>query len=163
MSSLLAVDVGIKTGLALYGRDGKLLWYRSHNFGSTPRLRRGVPGILKDIPDISRLILEGGGILAEIWEREAERRSVPVRRVTAEEWRRQLLYQREQRSGRQAKQSAGDLARKIIAWSGASLPTSLRHDTAEAILTGFWAVIEMGWLEKMPQELKDLPTQFREI
>lgn len=29
MSALLAVDLGVKTGLALYGQDGRLLWYRS--------------------------------------------------------------------------------------------------------------------------------------
>jgi hypothetical protein len=34
MPVLLAIDIGVKTGLALYGHDGRLLWYRSQNFGT---------------------------------------------------------------------------------------------------------------------------------
>ena len=46
VSSLLAVDLGLKTGLALYGEDGKLRWYRSKNFGTTARLKRAVYSLL---------------------------------------------------------------------------------------------------------------------
>ena len=35
--SLLAVDVGLRTGLALYGADGKLVWYRATSFGNRER------------------------------------------------------------------------------------------------------------------------------
>ena len=42
------------------------------------------------------------------------------------------------------------LARRIIEWSGAPRPTSLRHDAAEAILIGLWGVLEAGWLEQLP-------------
>jgi len=98
VASLLAVDLGVRTGLALYGRDGRLKWYRSRNFGTIQRLRRGVSAVLGDIPDIAWLVLEGGGELAQIWEREATRRSVPVIRINAELWRKEFLYPREQRS-----------------------------------------------------------------
>lgn len=47
MKSLLSVDLGLKTGLALYGEDGRLLWYRSHNLGATDRLRRAAHVILQ--------------------------------------------------------------------------------------------------------------------
>ena len=33
-------------------------------------------------------------------------------------------------------------------------PTALRHDTAEAILLGLWAVVELGWLERIPPEVR---------
>jgi hypothetical protein len=125
MAVLLAVDLGVKTGLALYGQDGRLLWYRSQNFGTAERLRRGVRGVLDTLPHLAWLVLEGGGPLAEIWRREATRRQVPVRQISAEAWRRQFLYAREQRSGVQAKDSATDLARRVIIWSGARRPTSL--------------------------------------
>ena len=154
MGSLFAVDLGLKTGLALYGQDGKLRWYRSKNFGTAARLKRGVITLLNSIADISLLVLEGGGTLATIWEREAKRLTIPVKRISAEEWRQKLLYPREQHTGLQAKHYSDDLARRIIKWSGISRPTSLRHDTAEAILIGFWAVIEVGWLEDIPKELK---------
>ena len=154
MPSLLAVDLGLKTGLALYGQDGRLRWYRSQNFGTTTRLRRAVHGLLDDIPDLAWLVPEGGGDLLEIWEREAKRRRISVCRVSAEAWRQRLLYPREQRSGLQAKHKADELARQVIEWSGAPRPTSLRHDTAEAILVGLWGVLEVGWLEGLPAELK---------
>jgi hypothetical protein len=150
MQSLLAVDLGLKTGLALYGQSGRLTWYRSKNFGSKERLRRGVHGVLNEIPDLGWLILEGDRALADIWEREVKGRNVSVRRVSAELWRRGLLYEREQSSGPKAKESADAMARKIIEWSGAPRPTSLRHDAAEAILLGLWGVLHAGWLKQIP-------------
>jgi hypothetical protein len=152
--SLLAVDLGVRTGLALFGRDGRLRWYRSQNFGSAARLRRGAPAVLDEATGLARVVVEGGGPLAAIWEREAARRSLHVRRVSAERWRELLLLPREQRSGVQAKQTAGLLARHVIEWSGAARPTSLRHDAAEAVLVGLWGVIEVGWLEAPPAELR---------
>jgi len=154
MQTLLAVDLGLKTGLALYQEDGRLRWYRSHNFGSVTRLRRGVGGIVNTLPGLAWLILEGDTTLGDIWEREALRHQAAVRRVTPELWRQRLLYPREQRSGARAKQHADELARQVIAWSGASRPTALRHDTAEAILIGLWGVLEVGWLAQLPPELR---------
>ena len=154
MPSLLAVDLGLKTGLALYGGDGKLVWYRSHNFGTTERLRRGVFGIVEGIPELTAIVVEGGGNLATVWEKEAERRGIAVRRVGAEVWRQLFLLPREQRSGTEAKRWAGHMARKIITWSHTAQPSSLRHDAAEAILVGLWGVLHLGWLEALPAELR---------
>lgn len=152
--TLLAVDIGVKTGLALYGQNGRLLWYRSHNFGTSARLRRGVRGVLDTLPHLAWLVLEGGGPLADFWIREATRRHIPVRQISAEAWRRQFLYAREQRSGVQAKDSATELARRVIAWSGARRPTSLRDDAAEAILIGLWGTLEVGWLAQLPEAVR---------
>ncbi|WP_267145177.1 hypothetical protein [Myxococcus qinghaiensis] len=151
---LLAVDLGLRSGLALYGRDGRLRTYRSQNFGSQSRLKRAVPAVLADIGPLAFLVLEGGGPVADVWEREAARRALPVLRVSAEDWRERLLYAREQRSGGQAKDAADGLARKVIAWSHAPRPTSLRHDAAEAILLGLWGVLEVGWLAQVPAEVR---------
>ena len=131
-----------------------MVWYRSKNFGNKDRLRRGVRGVLGDIQNLGWLVLEGDKSLAEIWEREAKSRDVSARRVSAEVWRSKLLYRREQSSGRKAKQSADEMARKIIEWSGVPGPTSLRHDAAEAILLGLWGVLELGWLKRLPAEVK---------
>lgn len=154
MPSLLAVDVGLKAGLALYNHDGRLRWYRSHNFGSATRLRKGAHTILAGIADLSHLALEGGGPLADAWSGEATRRDAAVLQTGAEVWRAKLLLEREQRSGEQAKHNADDLARRIIVWSQATRPTSLRHDAAEAIALGMWAVLEIGWLPTLPVELR---------
>ena len=154
MSILLAVDLGVKTGLALYGQNGRLLWYRSQNFGSAERLRRGVRGVLDTLPHLAWLVLEGGGPLADIWIHAATRRHIPLRQISAEAWRRQFLYAREQRSGVQAKESATELARRVITWSGARRPTSLRDDAAEAILIGLWGTLAVGWLAHLPEAIR---------
>ncbi len=154
MPALLAVDLGLRTGLALYGGDGRLRRYGSHNFGSAARLRRGAPAVLAEPGDLEWVYIEGGGPLADIWMREAERRGITARLVSAETWRRAILYEREQRNGEQAKRVADTLARRVIAWSGAPRPTALRHDTAEAILIGLWGVLEIGWLERLPDDLR---------
>jgi len=151
---LLAVDIGLRTGMALFRQDGRLQWYRSQNFGTVTRLRRGARGVLVGIPELAWLVLEGGGTLAEVWIHEAERRSVRVRQISAEAWRQRLLYAREQRTGAYAKAHAIDLARRVIAWSQARRPTSLRDDAAEAILVGLWGTLEVGWLACLPDELR---------
>ena len=120
------------------------------------RLKRGAYAVLNDIPDLDWMILEGGGDIAEVWEKEAEKRRVAVRRIGAEQWRERLLYMREQRTGKLAKRNAGDLARRVIEWSGAPRPTSLRHDAAEAILIGLWGVLYVEWLDALPAEVRRL-------
>jgi len=154
VGSLLGVDLGLRTGLALYNQNGRLRWYRSRHFGSAAQLRRGARSVLKELPGLAWLIVEGSGPLAEIWTREAERWQVAVRQVRPEEWREALLWPREQRTGAEAKQNADQLARQVIEWSGARRPTSLRHDAAEAILIGLWGVLQVGWLENLPVEVR---------
>ncbi|MDZ4721306.1 MAG: hypothetical protein SH847_22830 [Roseiflexaceae bacterium] len=154
MPTLLAVDLGLRTGLAIYRADGRLVSYRSHNFGAPARLRKGAPTVLAELPDLEIVVIEGGGQLAEIWEKAVVRRGLCLIQIDAETWREKLLYAREQRSGLQAKQHADDLARRVIAWSEAPRPTALRHDAAEAILIGLWGVLEVGWLERVPPEVR---------
>jgi hypothetical protein len=153
MASLLAVDLGLRTGLAFYGPDARLAWYRSQHYGNRASLRRAVHGLFDAEPDLAHLVLEGGGPIAEIWVREAERRGIPVRRISAENWRGQFFNSKDQRGRDRAKLSADGLARKVIGWSGLARPTSLRHDAAEAILIGLWGVLEVGWLGQCPEEL----------
>jgi len=153
--SLLAVDLGLRTGLALYGDDGRLRWYRSQHFGNRAALKRGIHGVVGGIPGLALLVAEGDRLLFELWAREAAKCcGARARLVGAHTWRERLLLPREQRSGAQAKQSADAAARRIVEWSGAPRPTSLRHDAAEAILIGFWGVLEAGWLDAIPAELR---------
>lgn len=154
MPSLLAVDVGIRTGLALFGPDGRVMWYRSQNFGSAARLRRAAHGLLAEQTQLQWLVLEGGGPLAEIWTREAAKRGLDILQIGAEVWRERFLYDRERRTGVDAKANAGDFARAIINWSRAPKPTSLRHDAAEAIVIGLWGAMEVGLLAELPPALR---------
>lgn len=153
--SLLAIDLGLKTGLALYGEDGRLVWYRSSNVGSRGRLRKAAASVLQEAEAVQVLVIEGGGDLAAPWVAEAERRNLTVVQLSAEAWRKELLLSRHQRSAEDAKKHADALARQLIAWSGAKRPTSLRHDAAEAICIGFWGVLKMQWLTDVPPALRN--------
>lgn len=150
---LLAVDLGLRTGFAFYSGAGRLVRYGSSHFGSTAQLRRAAASILDEYPQLTVIALEGGGDVALPWLREADQRGLHTIQVHAERWRSRLMVPRDRRSGERAKKQAGFVARRIIEWSGAPKPTSLRHDAAEAILVGFWAVVELGWIPSVPQEV----------
>ncbi len=148
---LLAVDLGLRTGFALYGRDGRLVSYRSQNLGSKSRLRRAAGSVLADHREAELVVLEGGGDIAELWVRAAERAGRRARVIDAHVWRRALLLPREQRHGTDAKAAADGLARAVIEWSGAPRPKGpLRHDAAEAVAIGLWGVLDAGWLDAVP-------------
>lgn len=154
MKSLLAIDAGLRTGFALYGSDGRLCWYRSQHFGNMEKLKRGAYGILKNIGDLHWLIIEGSGDIGDVWLYEAKKMNIITKTVSAETWRRKLLYIRERRNGAQAKKYADGIARQVITWSEISAPTSLHADTAEAILIGLWGALETGLLKQLPRELQ---------
>ncbi len=147
---LLAIDLGLRTGFAFYSDSGLLLRYGSRHFGSTAQLRRAAASLLDGHKDLEVLAIEGGGDVALPWLRESERRGLQTVQVHAERWRTRLLLPRDRRNGDRAKRQAGVVARRIIEWSRAPKPTSLRHDAAEAILVGFWAVVELGWISSVP-------------
>lgn len=149
--TLLGVDLGLATGLALYGRDGRLRWYRSHHFGTRTQLRRGVHGLLGEHPELEWIVIEGGGPLAAIWDREAVWRGIRMIRIGAEQWRAALFRPGQHRDRGHAKSAAEQLALRVIEWSGAPRPTRLRHDTAEAVLIGLWGVVRVGWLAGLPK------------
>lgn len=151
---LLAVDLGIKTGLALYGTDGRLVSYRSQNFGTSPRLKRGAHGILHGHPELTHLVLEGGGSIADLWLREGRKRGLDSTVIHAETWREAFLLPRERATAALAKRHAGEMARDVIAWSGLPGATALRHDAAEAVLVGLWGVLHAGWLPALPAALQ---------
>lgn len=152
---LLAIDAGLRAGIAVFGAHGRLEEYRSTNFGSLGRLKKGVHGVMARMDGLERLLVEGGGGgFAEPWLREAGRRGLVTAQVDAGRWRERLLLPRDRRTGAAAKEQADVLARRVIAWSGAPAPTSLRHDAAEAILIGLWGVLEAGWLEEVPREVR---------
>ena len=148
---LLAVDLGLRTGLALYGPDGRLCSYRSKHFGTLRQLRRGIGTILAELPVLGWIWAEGGGEIAEAWSKHAEGRGIAFHQIHAGDWRSELMLPRQQRSGVIAKREAGTLARKVIEWSGASRPRGeLRHDAAEAILIGLHGALVIGLIDRLP-------------
>lgn len=143
---LLAVDVGLHTGLAFFSEQGQLLWYRSHHLPTPQKLKKLIAKLLRSHPRPTHLYIEGGGLLADLWINAAANLSIPCQQIQAEQWRSLLFYPRQHTSGSLAKREAGELARQVIAKTGAKKPTQLRHDTAEAILVGYYALQQLGWI-----------------
>lgn len=151
MTQLLAVDLGLATGFALYGADGRLVRYRSTHFPSLATLKAALPKLVSEYTPLGWVVVEGDRHLGDLWEKQARRLGAETLRTSAEGWRPALLLERERdHGGERAKRAADTLARKIIDWSGAARPTSLRHDVAEAICIGLWGAIEVGLLPAMP-------------
>ena len=145
---LLAVDLGLKAGLAAFNSQGHLCWARSTHFGTVTRMKQALPSLLT--PSLEVLVLEGDRQLASHWERLAHKRSTRVLRVTPERWRSRLLAPRQRRTGRGAKEVAISLAWQLFDDDQIHRPPTLRHDAAEAILIGLWAVLELRWRQNPP-------------
>lgn len=145
MCALLAVDAGVRTGLALLGRDGRLVWCRSHNLGTTARLKKAAARILFELPDLEYLIVEGGGQTAGIWQHAAAKRDLPCRTIQADAWREDFLLPRQRVSGHKAKAAACALVATILRREGWTSPTTPGHDAAEAALIGLWAAVQLEW------------------
>ena len=135
---LLAVDLGLRTGVA-YFEGGQLRRYRSQNFGSRDRLRRGAYREVMALDGLTHLVVEGDPALARHWRRAAEKRGAKVTRVEPSVWR-AALFGSGERSGAESKELAQAFALRVIEEHGAAKPTSLRHDAAEAICIGYWAL-----------------------
>lgn len=139
--SLLAVDAGLRCGLALFDlKTGQLRWFRSHNFGSIPRLRRAAASLLNEIPDVVACVVEGGGAIADPWIKASTFRHVEYQQISAEQWRPSMLLSRQRRSGLDAKKAALSTARSSISHAADKRAKSLTDDTAEAIMIGEWAL-----------------------
>lgn len=154
MEFLLAVDLGINTGLALFGSDGRLYWFRSKNFGSASRLRRAIPWLLNQEKDITTVIIEGGGPLLKIWDAEFNKRNLTVLRIMADQWRQEIFYQREYRSRKDAKENAKYYATKVIEKLSEIGLTSLNENTAEAILIGLYGMKMLHWVDSINKTLR---------
>lgn len=151
---LLAIDLGLRGGMALFGQDGRLRWYRSQHFGSVTQLRRAATHIIGETQNLQWILSEGDYSLAAVWERVAMKQQVRVQRVSAQAWRGDLLDGSERQSTADTKKNAVAMARRIIDWSDLAQPASLRHDAAEAILIGLWGVMQVGWLDALPEPLR---------
>jgi hypothetical protein len=150
---LVAVDLGLRTGYAVYGRDGRLQRHGSRHFANRSRLRAGAAALLREVDHLAFLAVEGDRTLATAWQRHADRRGAATLTVAPEVWRARLLHPRERRDTRTAKRAASTLARVAIDDLCDAAATSLRHDAAEAVLVGLWALLEVGWLQRLPPRL----------
>lgn len=143
---LLAVDLGLRLGLACFrapleGRAPALLWYRSQHLANVGVLKAAIPKILDDAQPLATLVVEGDRHLGDLFARLAEKRGARVHRVSPERWRQALLLSRQQRSGKDAKFAAHEVAKEAIDAGAAPKPkTPLNDDVAEAICIGVYGL-----------------------
>ncbi len=135
---LLAVDLGLRAGLAWFAEDGRLLRARSTHFANKTILRRALPSIWNEVPGVAHVVLEGGGPVGDIWRKSAERLGLPVTQICAEDWRKEVLLPSQQGDGPLAKTIACRMARSIARDAGLAPATELVNDAAEAIVFGQW-------------------------
>lgn len=137
---VLAIDLGLRTGFALFGSDGLLHSYRSTHFQSRAAMKRAAWDVIAEFEPTS-VVAEGDANLASVWRKVAEKQGAEFELVVAETWREEILHPRQRRDGATAKAAAMELALDIIDAGSAPAPTGeLTTDVAEAILIGQWAV-----------------------
>lgn len=147
-ATLLAVDLGLRVGLACFERDGRLRYARTRRFASRAKLKQAVPKLMKEAGSPQWLVLEGDPQLAQVWTSYAHKRGVQCLHVSPERWRQAMLLPRERRAGVDAKQAALRAAEQRMRRDGAPRHTPLRHDAAEAVLIGLWALSEIQWRDE---------------
>lgn len=150
---LVAVDLGLRTGVAVFDGHGALVSVTSRNLGTRTRLRAAATTVLRELGRVDVLVVEGDRTIAKAWVRPALARGAEVLEVTPERWRAALLHPRERRDGRSAKAAAVPLATTAVRELGGRAPTSLTHDAAEAVLVGVWGLTQVGWLGELPAGL----------
>ncbi len=139
--------MGIRSGFALYSSKKGLMWYRSHNFGSRSRLRKGIYTILQSISHLRWVVIEGSRDIGKLWKKKVEAMGLKLIWVSSDEWRNMLLPH-PHLTGYALKEEAISTALRVIHFFQLSPPKRLNHNAAEAILIGLWGVIDVGWMEK---------------
>lgn len=155
--TILAVDAGVRTGMALFDTKGTLIWYGSHNYGKRQSLKKAVSDVLKK-HQVRWLILEGGGDIVDIWEGQAKKMGIAFLHLHAMEWRSAVLHGKDWETNF-AKEQAIKWARKIIGYCGGRQQKTIRHDAAEAIICGFYMLIKEGIIQPPPGNIFPRYTQ----
>ena len=64
---LLAVDLGLRMGLAYFDAAAQLRWYRSQHVGKRGQLNGAIWSQLLQLETLSQLVMEGDRQLAQWW------------------------------------------------------------------------------------------------
>lgn len=133
----------------MFNSRGEMLWFRSQNFGNKARLKKAIPWVLNLEDEMDYIVIEGGGPLRKIWDAQLEKRHIDVMHIMAEDWRSELLLDREQRKGKKAKMYAIQYAENFLIKTAAKKTSTLNVNAAEAILIGIWAMKKLGWINNI--------------
>lgn len=157
---LLAVDLGLRTGLSLYNDEGRLLRFDNFHFESPDQLLKAAKSVLlaweDDVKEtdasgrrwkISKIAIEGGDPpLRDAWH-EAANGDRAVLHVRPEEWRADLLLTKEKLDGEKAKSASRLIARQIVSdYGNFDFEGKFQTDMAESILLGLHVARRLGWI-----------------
>jgi predicted phosphodiesterase len=159
---LMAVDLGLRTGVSLYSNVGKLVRYEQFQFDSPDSLHIAASHLLHqweiDASNsthswaVTRIAIEGGDPpLREAWRLAANGQRVLLQ-VKPEEWRADLLVTKEKMDGDSAKAASRLIARQIVADYGVERHDGCKFQTdmAESILLGLHVSRRLGWIARNP-------------
>lgn len=144
--ALLAVDLGLRTGVSLFDSTGQVTRCEHFHFDSTDDLVCGAKRILSEWGSVSHIAIEGmDPPLAEAWIRAAGgcENQPQVLSVKPEQWRLDLLTSDERKSGESSKATSVVLAQSIL--PDPLKEISLSDDLAESLLLGLHVSRRLGW------------------
>ena len=161
---LMAIDIGLKSGVALYNRQGALVRYEQFYF-ERDTLQRDAQELIQEWErdcneettfdeiqfKVTHIAMEGAdAYMLNAWAEAAPNRS--ILRVSPEEWRSDLLTAKEKKSGHNAKASSRLIARQIVGDFGMMEQHSgkFKTDVAEAVVMGFYVARKLGWIQREP-------------
>jgi hypothetical protein len=153
MGRLLAIDLGLHSGLALFDMaDGTLIDWRTHTFPDRTRFKAGVHALVeRQGRMLDAVVAEGDPKIARVWAKELRKLGLVLEVVSAEDWRRDVLLPRERRDRSAARAGAVRHAERIIAESDAGRTAQCTPEAAEAICLGRWAlqrgIDDGGWTD----------------
>jgi hypothetical protein len=162
---LMAVDLGLKSGVSLFSYQGKLIRYEQFHFDRvtlqddiTKLIQEWEQDAARMIPNsdgrpfkVSHIAIEGGDTnLLGIWERAAP--DYPLLRVRPEEWRAELLTEKENHDGASAKAASRLIARQVVQDYGIMEQHTgkFQTDVAESVLLGLFVARRLGWIDRQP-------------
>jgi predicted phosphodiesterase len=161
---LLSVDLGLKSGIALFTNDGSLVRYEQFLF-QRETLQADAQKLIKEWEDeaneemsgeekqskITHIAIEGADtLILKYWTEAAPQMS--ILRVSPEEWRSEMLTNKEKASGSDSKAAARLIARQVVSDFGTmdqhkgKFPT----DVAEAVVMGSYVAGKLGWITRNP-------------
>jgi hypothetical protein len=154
---LMAVDLGLKSGVSLFNSNGQLIRYEQFLF-DRGTLEETIPRMIQEWESeagedwsVTHLAIEGGDTaLLNMWERATP--NLSTLRVRPEEWRAEMLTKKESQDGASAKAASRLIARQVVEDFGImdQHEGKFHTDVAEAVLLGMHVARRLGWIEREP-------------
>jgi predicted phosphodiesterase len=167
---LLAVDLGLKSGLSLFNCHGNLVRYEQFVFkrGSlTAEFTELIKQWEADVPNdenflmdesigenpwkVTHIAVEGEDVdILKAWASAAP--DLSITRISPQEWRSEMLLSKEKLSGADSKAAARLIARQVVADYGTmgQHEGKFKTDAAEAVVMGLYTCRKLGWISREP-------------